>query len=233
MKKAMRSEMALAGAAFDAGADPSDVTDASAEGGSEPRHFPERVSGTRLACAHKLEDDARVAALLRAHFRDVWRIVRRFGVPENCADDATQEVFIIAARRLSDIAPGSERPFLLASAVRVAANLRRSLGARRECPGDDSMPEGIDPCPNAEALLDQKRLRQMLDRVLDELSDDLRVAFVLYSPRAYGVRGERSSLVSRPSKPACARPEACDGSRSLAAARGRIHARAASLRGCR
>ena len=118
--------------------------------------------------------------MLRAHFRDVWRIVRRFGVPENSADDAAQEVFIIAARRLSDIAPGSERPFLFASAVRVAANARRALGARRECAEDDSLPEGVDPRPNAEALLDQKRLRQLLDRVLDELSDDLRVCFVLY-----------------------------------------------------
>ena len=33
---------------------------------------------------------------------------------------------------------------------------------------------------SAQALLDQKRLRQMLDRVLDALSDDLRVSFVLY-----------------------------------------------------
>jgi RNA polymerase sigma-70 factor (ECF subfamily) len=180
MKKAMRSEMALvtSDAGFDAG---SDRSDASVIGESEPRHIPERLSGTRLACAtSKLEDDTRVAALLRAHFRDVWRIVRRFGVPENCADDATQEVFIIASRRLADIAPGSERPFLLASAVRVAANVRRSLGARRECAEDDSLPEGVDPRPSAEALLDQKRLRQMLDAVLDQLSDDLRVAFVLY-----------------------------------------------------
>jgi RNA polymerase sigma-70 factor (ECF subfamily) len=118
--------------------------------------------------------------MLRVHFRDVWRIVRRFGVPENSADDAAQEVFIIAARRLSDIAPGSERPFLFASAVRVAANARRALGARRECAEDDSLPEGVDPRPNAEVLLDQKRLRHLLDRVLDELSDDLRVCFVLY-----------------------------------------------------
>jgi RNA polymerase sigma-70 factor, ECF subfamily len=180
MKKAMRSEMALlaGGAGFDAGAN---QADAGAIGEAPPRHIPERVSGTRLARAStKPEDDARVAELLRAHFRDVWRIVRRFGVPENCADDATQEVFIIASRRLADIAPGSERPFLLASAVRVAANLRRSLGARRECPEEEGLPEGVDPRPNAEALLDQKRLRQMLDTVLDALSDDLRVAFVLY-----------------------------------------------------
>jgi RNA polymerase sigma-70 factor (ECF subfamily) len=180
MTKAMRSEMALAGAGFDAGADPGNVCEASAVGESEPRHIPDRESGTRIASSARLETNARVAAMLHAHFRDVWRIVRRFGVPENCADDATQEVFIIASRRLADIAPGCERPFLLASAVRVAANLRRSLGARRECPEDDTQPEGIDPRPSAEALLDQKRLRQMLDTVLDGLSDDLRVAFVLY-----------------------------------------------------
>jgi RNA polymerase sigma-70 factor (ECF subfamily) len=181
MKKAMRSEMALvAGAGFDADVNSDRAAEASAIGEAEPRHIPDRVSGTRLSYTSKEEDDARVAGLLRTHFRDVWRIVRRFGVPENCADDAAQEVFIIASRRLADILPGSERPFLLASAVRVAANLRRSLGARRECPEDDSQPEGVDPRPNAEALLDQKRLRQMLDGVLDELSDDLRVAFVLY-----------------------------------------------------
>jgi len=64
--------------------------------------------------------------------------------------------------------------------VRVAANARRALGARRECAEDDGLPEGVDPRPSAEALLDQKRLRQLLDRVLDQLPDDLRVCFVLY-----------------------------------------------------
>ena len=58
--------------------------------------------------------------------------------------------------------------------------VRRSLGTRRECAEDDSVPEGVDPRPSAEALLDQKRLRMILDRVLDTLTDDLRVSFVLY-----------------------------------------------------
>ncbi|HYQ44583.1 MAG TPA: RNA polymerase sigma factor [Polyangiaceae bacterium] len=172
----MRSELALARAGFDEGTGSSA---AGALGEAERRRTSEPVSGPRLTCAAQL-DNARVAEMLRAHFRDVWRIVRRFGVPENMADDATQEVFIIAARRLADIGLGSERPFLFATAVRVAANARRALGARRECAEDDSLPEGVDPRPNAEALLDQKRLRQLLDRVLDELSDDLRVCFVLY-----------------------------------------------------
>ena len=178
MTKAMRSEMALAGVRFDEGLP---ASKASAIGDSGPRHTnSEPCSGPRLSSKAEAQDNARVADMLRAHFRDVWRIVRRFGVPENAADDAAQEVFIIAARRLADITPGSERPFLFASAVRVAANARRAFGARRECAEDTSLPEGIDPRPNAEVLLDQKRLRQMLDRVLDELSDDLRVCFVLY-----------------------------------------------------
>ena len=178
MNKAMRSEMALARAGFDQTGDRQ--SGESVLGEAERRRISEPASGPRLSSRVTLADNTRVAEMLRAHFRDVWRIVRRFGVPENSADDAAQEVFIIAARRLSDIAKGSERPFLLASAVRVAANVRRSLGARRECQQDDSLPEGVDPVPSAEALLDQKRLRQMLDRVLDQLSDDLRVSFVVY-----------------------------------------------------
>jgi RNA polymerase sigma-70 factor (ECF subfamily) len=181
MTKAMRSEMALAGVGFDADGR-GNAAGASAIGEAERRPIPtpDPVSGPRLARAPEECDHARVALLLRGHFRDVWRMVRRFGVPESCADDAAQEVFIIAARRLSDITAGSERPFLLATAVRVAANLRRALGTRRECAEDEQAQEGVDPRPSAEALLDQKRLRQLLDRVLDALSDDLRVSFVLY-----------------------------------------------------
>jgi len=177
MTKAMRSELALSGAGFDAGAN---ASGASVIGEAERRPIPEPVSGPRVTQAVSAHDHARVAELLRANFRDVWRMVRRFGVPENSADDAAQEVFIIASRRLSDITLGCERAFLLATAVRVAANLRRSAGTRRECAEDEQTSEGVDPRPSAEALLDQKRLRQLLDRVLDALSDDLRVSFVLY-----------------------------------------------------
>jgi RNA polymerase sigma-70 factor, ECF subfamily len=177
--KAMRSEMALSGVGFDAD-ERTGTSDASAIGEAERRPISDPVSGPRASSTVVQRDHARVAELLRAHFRDVWRMVRRFGVPENSAEDAAQEVFIIAARRLSDITAGSERPFLLATAVRVAANLRRSLGTRRECAEDEQASEGVDPRPSAEALLDQKRLRQMLDRVLDGLADDLRVSFVLY-----------------------------------------------------
>src|SRR5688500_2448244 len=65
------------------------------------------------------ESNLRLAALLRDHFQVVWRAVRRFGVPPRSADDAAQEVFIIAAAKLRDIQPGRERQFLYGVAVRV------------------------------------------------------------------------------------------------------------------
>ncbi len=125
-------------------------------------------------------DQRRLASLLRDHFAMVWRAVRRFGVPAAAADDAAQEVFIVAASRATDIAPGRERQFLYAVAVRVAANHRRGASFRHEEASDLEQLERASEQPNAEALLDQKRRRQLLDEILDELSDDLRTAFVLF-----------------------------------------------------
>jgi RNA polymerase sigma-70 factor (ECF subfamily) len=150
-------------------------------GEAERRRFSEPVSGPQVVREPLLAgDNQRVACLLKAHFREVWRVVRRFGVPEAGADDAAQEVFIVASRRLADIEPGRERQFLLAAAVRVAANARRSLASRRETADLETVHARVDPAPNAEALLEQKRFRELLDHLLDALSDDLRVAFVLY-----------------------------------------------------
>ena len=41
--------------------------------------------------------EARLRAMRHEHFEFVWRSVRRLGVPESDADDATQQVFIVAA----------------------------------------------------------------------------------------------------------------------------------------
>src|SRR2546429_365348 len=48
-------------------------------------------------------DEARLRALRHEHFEFIWRSVRRLGVPEADADDAVQQVFIVAARKLDVI----------------------------------------------------------------------------------------------------------------------------------
>jgi RNA polymerase sigma-70 factor, ECF subfamily len=129
--------------------------------------------------------EAKLAALLQANFRSVWRALRRFGVPEASADDAAQEVFIIASRKLDAIEPGRERQFLHAVALRVAANARRARNVRPESAESPTIERSLALHPSPEALLDRKQARQALDRVLDAMTEDLRTAFVLFELEGY------------------------------------------------
>lgn len=122
--------------------------------------------------------DARLRAMVTDHFAFVWRSVRRMGVPEAGADDAAQEVFLIASRRIDTIDPGSERAFLFATARRVASTARRTALRRREVPIADASPE--HPAPGPEELTDRKRARELMDQILASLDDDERAVFVLY-----------------------------------------------------
>jgi RNA polymerase sigma-70 factor (ECF subfamily) len=123
---------------------------------------------------HRIE----LATLFHAHFDLVWRTVRRLGVPPAAIDDAAQEVFVIASRKLDVIEPGKERAFLYAIAMRVASDARRANN-RRGTPVavEDSL---VDAAPSPEDLLDQKRAREHLDALIARMPDDLRDVFVLY-----------------------------------------------------
>jgi RNA polymerase sigma-70 factor (ECF subfamily) len=118
--------------------------------------------------------------MLEAHHASIWRLLRRFGVPQHAVDDAAQEVFWIAARRLADIKHGSEHAFLYGIAIRVAAEARRNAQRNRETPESDALDQVSDGAPNPEQLLDERRSRELLDRVLDAMNTDLRTAFVLF-----------------------------------------------------
>jgi len=119
---------------------------------------------------------ARLATMVRDHFALVWRLLRRLGVPADRADDAAQEVFLVASSRIVDIAAGSERSFLFGTALRMAKSARRAMG--REPPTE--IDDAPDSTPSLEELTDRKRAREMLDRILDAMDDELRVVFVLF-----------------------------------------------------
>jgi RNA polymerase sigma-70 factor (ECF subfamily) len=128
----------------------------------------------------RAERDACLTELLRRHYATVWRTLRRVGVPEDRADDAAQEVFIVVSRKLEQIRPGCERNYLLNSAIRVAANYRRAGRARREVLDEGTLDEQRDPSPDADHLLHRKRLREMLDDVLCTWPAEVRTVFVLF-----------------------------------------------------
>jgi RNA polymerase sigma-70 factor (ECF subfamily) len=122
----------------------------------------------------------RLRRLIDDGFDLVARVVRNLGVPAAEIDDVLQRVFASAADRLDDIAPGSERAFLVQVAVRWAANARRAtarIGVREI--GCDDLPDVADPAPSPEDLTEQRRAAGILDRLLAEMDLDLRAVFVL------------------------------------------------------
>jgi RNA polymerase sigma-70 factor (ECF subfamily) len=118
-------------------------------------------------------------ALFEAHYADVWRLLRRFGVRPSELDDAAQEVFWVAARRLADIRAGRERAFLYGVALRVASNVLRREKARPAATDLDSLPELRDKGPSPEQELEQRQARDLLDAVLLGLPLELRSVFIL------------------------------------------------------
>src|SRR6478735_8206217 len=59
-------------------------------------------------------DSARLTRVAQEHLDFVWRCLRRFGVPAADADDAAQQVFLVAASKLPEVPPDKEKAFLYA-----------------------------------------------------------------------------------------------------------------------
>ncbi len=138
----------------------------------------------------------RFRELVARHFDFVWRSLRRLGVRAADVDDAAQEVFVVAARRLDDIAADRERPFLFGTAARVASTRRRAARRRPEelAGAADEHPHlDLDP----EALAELAQARPLLQEILDTMSAEFRVVFVLAELEELSVR-EIASLVGVP-----------------------------------
>ena len=140
--------------------------------------------------------ETRVRTLLARNFDFVWRSLRRLGVREADADDATQEVFVVAARRLDDVLEDRERAFLFGTAVRVCSTRRRLARRHPEDPSGDGDEHAVTG-PNPEELAELREAKAELDRVLDGLGADLRSVFVLAELEELSVR-EIAALLGIP-----------------------------------
>jgi RNA polymerase sigma-70 factor (ECF subfamily) len=122
----------------------------------------------------------RLEAVATENFQFIWRSLRRLGVPPAAVDDAAQQVFEVAARRLGEILPGRERAFLFKTALFVAAESRRGNARRRERFPDASLEELVDPAPTPEEANDWARKRALLDEILLAMRLEERTVFVLF-----------------------------------------------------
>jgi RNA polymerase sigma-70 factor, ECF subfamily len=126
-----------------------------------------------------VSNEARFRRMATEQFDFMWRCLRRLGVPAADVDDAVQQVFVVAADRIGDIVPGSERAFLYATASGIAANVRRAV--RRRDQASRKLAEiDSEPAPDQERLYEQRRARELMYAILEQMPDDFREVFVLF-----------------------------------------------------
>jgi RNA polymerase sigma-70 factor (ECF subfamily) len=118
--------------------------------------------------------------LVNLHLSFVWRNLRRVGNSPADADEIVQEAFLVAARKLDEMRPGSERAYLLAIAMNIASTRRRSYS--REVVRLDRSSASFNPEPtlNPEQVVERQQARRELDAILLAMTLELRTVFVLY-----------------------------------------------------
>lgn len=123
--------------------------------------------------------DSRITTrqLFVAHAGFILRLVRNLGVPASDAEDITQEVFMIAHRRLATLQlDANPRSWLYGIARRHAANHISKLKFRRGQPiAEQHAIAQADPA----GALELARDRALLQSALERLDDKKREVFVL------------------------------------------------------
>jgi len=120
-----------------------------------------------------------IESLVAQHYGFVWRVLRGLGLSASDSEDAAQQVFMIAARKLESIAPERARSFVYGAALRVASNARRGLRRRREVPEDAEAdpPASESRGPERHAQLTQARA--LLAEVIAQLPEQQQRVLVL------------------------------------------------------
>jgi RNA polymerase sigma-70 factor, ECF subfamily len=117
--------------------------------------------------------------IVNDHASFLWRTLRHLGVRERDLEDACQDVFLVAHRRISEFRGDSSlRTWLYAIAIRLASEHRRRAYVRREIPTSD--PPIADTQTPAIHPAERAELRELLQSVLEQLDDEKRAIFVLY-----------------------------------------------------
>ena len=134
------------------------------------------TSGRHTAPRH----DLRLTELVGAHRALVQSRLKRFGVDVGHTEDAAQDVFMIAARKIDRIEPGHEKGYLLGVATRVAANYRNARALRAESGNALELERAMASAPSADHLLDQKRAREALESALKSLPTVFQRVLILF-----------------------------------------------------
>jgi len=132
---------------------------------------------SRALCVPPAPRGGRLRETVLDYYPSLWRFLRRMGLPSDRADDVAQTAYLITLERLDDIVIGSERAFLYATSVRLVHGMRRR--SRREVLGAD-LDLDRSPSPSPEDATHQKRVRDLLDALLESIELESRAVFVRF-----------------------------------------------------
>ncbi len=127
-----------------------------------------------------IEDAAtpQFAEIYNDYFSFVFRLTRRLGVAERSLEDATQDVFTVVHRRLSDFENRSSvKTWLYGITRRVAKDYRRRSSRKEQgiVPTDGLISDTKDPEQEAA----QREAAQILQTLLESIEPGRREIFVL------------------------------------------------------
>lgn len=116
-----------------------------------------------------------------AHFRFVWRTLRRLGVRDEDCGDAAQEVFLVVHRKLSEFEGKSKiTTWLYTICMRVARDRRRLAHVRYETISASPLEDHADPMSDVTVRLAEREGAELLERALDALTLEQRAVFTLF-----------------------------------------------------
>lgn len=123
------------------------------------------------------QQTADFASIYREYFPSVWKRLARLGVPAAQLDDVTQEIFLAIHRKRGELRdPKALKAWITGFAIRAASDVRRNLRRRGT---NEELSENL-PAPNqTDARYERQEGLALLQRVLAQMSDELREAFVL------------------------------------------------------
>jgi RNA polymerase sigma-70 factor, ECF subfamily len=126
-------------------------------------------------------------AVYRAHFAMVWRVLRRFGVPDRDLPDAAQDVFVVVHRKLAEF-DGRSRisTWLYAICLRVASDRRRRAPSRHEVASDERDDGRVSGATTEPWEITERRA--LLQAALDAMPLEQRTVFALFELE--GMTGE-------------------------------------------
>lgn len=135
-------------------------------------------------CAHEVTASSpgallspRFAQIFREHHDAVARWVRNLGIHSADVDDAVQEVFVVAYRRLPDFSgPGNVRAWLFSIVRRVCSNYRR--GRARADARRLGLERPLSPRAPDEELMRSEAFETM-QGFLDRLDSSHRMVYLL------------------------------------------------------